>query len=195
MPGLVIQSTTTEAKCKLCSHAERTSIDEAICQRSNREINGDALLERLAELGVANPTLDNVKNHLKRHCKLVEPDVVQAEIKVKSQLEAIALEMFDDALGEDWRDRPISAEALIDLQRRLYAHELELRIAAGLPSGITTDHVLKGVAEQTKRKQEEGLSELFKGVGRGVEAALKNATAQPALPVGEVIDAEVVGES
>lgn len=192
MSALVIQSTTTEAKCKLCSHPERAKIDEAICQRSNREINGDALLERLAELDVANPTLDNVKNHLKRHCKLIEPDVADREARVKTELEKTAMAMFEDALGEDWRDRPISAEALIDLQRRLYAHELELRIAEGLPSGITTDHVLKGVAEQTKRKQEEGLSELFKGVGRGVEAALKNATAQPALPVGEVIEGRAV---
>lgn len=198
MARLVIQASKTEPKCKLCTHPERAKIDEAICQRSNREINGDALIAKLGELQVENPTLDNVKNHLKRHCTLVEEKTAAAEADVEVQLREIALQMFEDALGEDWREQPISAEALIDLQRRLYAHELSLRLAAGLPSGITTDHVLKGVAEQTKRKQEEGLSELFRGVGRGVEAALKNATAPAALPAAEVIDAEdaeVVDES
>jgi len=194
---VAIQPTATELKCKLCKHERRPEIDAAIERRSKREINGDQLIEVLTGLGVANPTLDNVKNHLKRHCRIVDEETMSAELNVKSQLEAIALAMFDDVLGEDWRDKPIPPDVLIDLQRRLYVHELELRVAAGLPSGITHDHVIKGVAEQTKRKQEEGLSELFRGVGRGVEAALKGAVQRPALPAAdvEIEDAEVVDES
>lgn len=191
---MAIQPIATELRCKLCKHDRRPEIDALIEQRSRREINGDELLSKLVEVGVDNPNLDNVKNHLKKHCRIVDEAVAQAEERVIVELKAVAVAMFEETLGEGWRLRPIPPEALIDLQRRLYVHELELRVAEGLPSGVTHDHVLKGVAEQTKRKQEDAISELMRGVGRGVEAALSGTVRRHALPA-PAIEGEVVSES
>lgn len=194
---MAILATETARSCKLCRHARRPEIDALIEQRSNRTIKPDDFFAALTEMGVENPTVDNVKNHLKKHCRIVDENVAEREAEVESALKDLALTMFTEILGGDWREHDVSPEVLIELQRRLYVHELELRIAAGLPTGITHDHVLKGIAEQTKRKQEDAVNELLRGVGRGVETALSSMAARPALPAPAHadIEGEVVGES
>lgn len=184
------------AACKLCKHPKRDEIDAWIEKRSNKERIGDQnvnlqyVLERLAELGVENPTEDNVKNHWKKHCEKIADDVAAEtaakEAAIEEELKNEALAIMERILGKDWRSQGLTPtpEQIGELHRALYAYEMELRVRQGLPVSITHDHVLKSIAETTKRKGEESQTELLRTLGKGIEGAFKalGAAKQPALP-------------
>lgn len=191
MTQLVARPVATQMKCKLCSHARRPEIDLAIADLANRAISINELLARLADIGVENPTYDNVKAHRKSHLELVPQAVAEAEADVEGELKRAALAIFERILGADWRSATPTAEQYLELVRALQVHELELKIRAGLPTGITVDQGLKSIGETTKRKHEEGQSELFKSLGAGLTGAFRalgakqQAELEPAVVEGE----------
>ena len=105
-------------RCKLCKHPKRDEIDAWLEKRSNGEVvdgnrvNLEYALARLAELGVENPTEDNVKNHWKKHCEKVADDALaeqaQREAEVEAELKNEALAVMERILGKDWREKGLT---------------------------------------------------------------------------------------
>lgn len=186
--------------CKLCRHPKRDEIDAWLEKRSNKDqvagqnVNLDYVLARFREIGVDNPTPDNVKNHWKKHCQKIADDVAaeqeQKEAEAEEELRSAALTIATRILGEGWKEAGLTPtpEQIGELHRALYAYELELRITKGLPLGITHDHVLKSIAETTKRKGEESQTELLRTLGRGIEGAFQALGVKQAAELPPVVE-------
>lgn len=207
MAVLAIQSVKA---CKLCSHAERLAIDALLEKRSRRETDSDGnninleyVLRTLGEWGVRNPTEENVKNHWKKHCEMIDEaeaatNAAEASVLTEAQLKVARRVLGDAVLAGDETATP---EQLLELQRALFPLEVVDRIRAGRPLGITWDQLDRGINTQTRRAQEEKADELVRMLaaasgtaiaaqGRAIEALASGSPVE-----GEAIeDAEVVGE-
>lgn len=195
---LVPVTISTEVKCKFCMHPRREDVDRVLGRYFSREITREMCFEELRELGVDNPTADNLKRRAKeghagthdapRHTKWVEQATAEEEaareIEARTKLSEFAAVLFVRILGEGWRERGItpSPEQILDIQRALYIHELELKIAAGVPSGLTHDQVLKTIGEGTKRKHSEAVDGLLGVAGKAIEAAIGGRVGLPPGP-------------
>lgn len=196
---MAARAKTTQAKCKLCSHPRRREIDAILEERSKRRINTEETLAKLSALGVENPNLDNIKSHLgqkgnEAHTIFISEEEGEAEETVKNALRDAALAIFQRILGDNWRESTPTPEQVLEVQRSLYLHELELRIAAGLPVDITHDQALKSIGEGTKRKQNEAVDELMGGLGAAL-GAWATGQIEGAGAVPEVIDQEPIEEA
>ena len=189
-----ILQTKVELKCKLCSHAERIRIDEQIERRSKREINLEQLLAYLRELGVKNPTKENVTLHLRRHCRIVTAEEAEAEAATKEAVSGRALEMCEKEFGPGWQERVLTADEFLILTRIASQHDIAVRMAAGEKTGATIDHGLKAVGETTRRRFNEAETDMKRGITKALELALAGGRERKALNAG-VIDAEVVEEA
>lgn len=186
-------------RCKWCSSPKLAEANEIFALVSKRQLGRDEALEQLAALGFENPAAgDGWKKHWgsKGHYYFVEGGEGEKEEEVRNLLTEAALELFAEALGgPDWRERGVkpTADQILEIQRTLYVHELELRLAAGLPTGLTHDQVLKSIGEGTKRKANEAQAELLRQLGTAAGAwgqAMLNVSGGEIIE-GEVVDAEV----
>lgn len=179
-----------EPKCKLCQHPQRSQIDTLLELRSalqndaeGNRVNSDYVIEKLVGMGVINPTLDNLKNHWRRHCEVTTEEAV-----VKGQVMA-AQRMLDILSGA----YTVDLNAELDKLWAIGIAEIEGRIAAGEKSGITPDILMRIAQEKTRRSHNESQDELLKALAGGIAAvapALAGAI-RPALPEGP----RVIGEA
>lgn len=182
---MAVIASKTEPKCKLCVHAERIRIDELIEMRSKRlkdeqgvTVNLPYVLAALAELGVQNPTEENVKNHWKKHCEVVKEETKEALDSHREQ----AL----DELRQ--RAKSMSLEELMEWVARQGVEEAMLRELLDGKSGVTLDHSMKAVDTLTRRKQENAQRKFFEAVGGGIAMALTGGTQTKQLGErGEVV--------
>jgi hypothetical protein len=190
-------------RCKWCSHPQLGAANAIFERVSTRQLSREAAVAELEALGFENPLAgDGWKKHWssKGHYFYQTPvdaekaaERAEAEKEIELALRQEASSLLTDILGDDWREKGVSPtpEQILEVQRVLYVHELELRLAAGLPSGITHDQVLKGIGEATKRKQNEAQDQLLKAVAGGVgmvfEKALGGVAEQHELPAAVVI--------
>lgn len=180
---MAVLAIKTEPKCKLCQHPERAAIDALIEQRANREkdadgnqINLEYVLARLIEWGVVNPNEDNIKIHWRRHCQRQTDQAVVAAIDAQLGAAQKLLE------GGEHADVDDTLRTILTLGRA----DLEARVARG-ERVITVDHMLKAVAELTRRDHNQAQQDLLGALTMGIGAALG-----PAKPVKELAGAEVV---
>lgn len=181
----------TEKRCKLCSHPNRPDIDVLLEKRSNgesdengRRFNEEYVKEILSGWGVENPTLDNLKNHWKKHCQVVsseEAEEAAAELNDLSKEMLAVLEESDGSLDGDLR-----AVFRIGIGR------IKGRILRGEDPGVTLDHALKASAELTKRSHNEAQRELLGTLAGGLAAALAPPVQPRQISGAEVIDVEAV---
>lgn len=200
---MAVLAIKTEPKCKLCKSAVRPQIDALLEKRSRREedaggnrINEEYVLTTLAEWGVENPTAENIKNHWKKHCEVVDGSLIEDADRVKAEQADARIKVVDRVLGADWREVTPSPEQILELERALFPFDVEVRILSGQPLGITFDTVHRGIDSSTRRRQEENTGKLIGALGQGIAAALGQKSEQPAIeaPVDSeaVEDAEVV---
>lgn len=177
----------TELKCKLCSHADRGWIDDLLLKRSQRGKDADGVsvnlpyvLEKLAELGVANPTEDNVKGHWKNHCEVISEEVA-------AEQETRRKEIVKRADGE-----PVDVDAVLDKIITLGESDLDTRVELTGSSGVTVDQMLKAAQVKSQRRTDEATRQLL-GVSA---AAIAGAFSGPALPPpAPELEAEVIEEA
>lgn len=182
---MAVLAVKTELKCKLCKHPEREQIDLLLEMRSNGQkdaagvrVNADYVIERLREMGVENPNLDNLKIHWRKHCEVV-----------KEETKETLTEQRDQAVEElIARAKEMTLDELMEWVARQGVHEAMLRELLEGKSGVTLDHAMKAVDTITRRKQENGQRKFFEALGGGIARALTGG--QKALPEGEVIEAE-----
>ena len=193
----------TEGRCKLCQSPRRADMDALLEMRSlgleddaGARVNLDYVIERYAEWhDGAKLTKDNCTGHFKRHCQLVEPDVVDSLEAAERHLDNAALAIIERVLGPDRHEKTPTVDEMLELQRALYLVELEAKALAGAPLGLTHDHAFKAADTSTKRKQEEATSIVLRQLGAGIGQALLGAAVKPKeLPEGDIIEGEIVGE-
>jgi hypothetical protein len=178
----------SEPRCKICNSTDRPELDELLLQRSRRHrledgsyVTEKVVLARMAELGIANPTVDNLRLHWKRHCEVVSR-------KHQEERDEEALKLLDGLSAEDLLG--MNRQQLVDLLMRQGIAEARVRASQTGKSGITMDHVLRLVELQIKEKGSEDQRRFLEAIGGGIARALGPGV--PHLPAGEVIEAEVV---
>lgn len=186
----------TNLRCKLCAHPKRAEIDALLERRSRREMNLEQVLERLVEFGVKNPNIDNIKGHLgqkgnKAHTVFVDDAEKAKDDAVDEALREQALAIFERVMGADWRERTPTPDQVLEIQRALYLHKLELELREGKLPDVTHDQVLKNIGEGTKRKHNEAQEELLKGLGSAAGAFATRMLG----PAPEVIEHEPIEEA
>lgn len=188
MPVLPIK---TELKCKLCKHPEREAIDALLEMRSNRQkdaagvlVNEAYVKDFLLKAGVDNPTLDNIKNHWKKHCEVVKEETKEA-------LEGEREKAIADLMA---RAHEMSLDDLMEWVARQGVHEAMLRELLEGKSGVTLDHSMKAVDTITRRKQENGQRKFFEALGGGIAKALSGGNVKQLEERGEVVQEIEAGE-
>lgn len=185
--------------CKLCSfsqkakHPSLSEVNILLEDRKNRrkdkfgrQINAKYVLARYAELGVVNPNMGNLINHLK-HIGFESDPLTTARLEGQQIVEAEMRREMADLTGADVADRIIDLELRVYLAKRQAEHEL------GSIMAVTTDQIRSLIGEKTKRKHNDAQDELLRGLSAGVGAFVSKALGPSVLPELEpVIDAEVV---
>jgi hypothetical protein len=198
--AVAVIASKTEPKCKLCQHPQRTEIDALLEQRSSRatdengvQVNGDYVLARLGEMGVSNPTRENLSVHWRKHCERVtgsKGDQLEEE-------QAKALDELIAILDSD--EYPETMDGHLQKLWDLGLAEVKRRIMRGDSSGITLDQMRWIAGERTRRQHNESQSDLLAALTGGIAIAEITAvkatvSARPALPspapVEDVLDAE-----
>jgi len=191
---LAVRQVKSEQRCKLCKSPHRAEIDQLLLQRSNRvvlpdgtAVNGDFVKARALELGVENPTHENLTSHWKNHCQVVdrndEEEIAEA---VKSVLGDITPEQLQEMTAAD-RLELLEQQGFLELQARL------LRTGK---TGITIDQLIRINELKQRQKSNEDQRRFLGALGAGLTAAIGRAIAPPELPAPAHpdLDAEVVRE-
>jgi hypothetical protein len=167
---VAVRQIKSEKRCKICASTDRTEIDRLLELRSIGEkidgarVTGDYVLARMGELGLRNPTLDNLKAHWKNHCEVVSDEFA-------SQLEGAA----NAALEAIDKGATVDADASLDRILAIGMAEVEEKARNGQKVGISIDHILKAIDSKTRRGHTEAQSELLRSLGGGIESVFKKA--------------------
>lgn len=207
---MVVREIRHAPRCKFCRCPNLAQVNETLLQVSQRKLSRDDAIRTLEDLGVEAPAAgDGWKNHWssKGHYFHQSPGEAAKDAAREEKEQTVAQLLADEALnviarilGPNWREEGVSPtpEQILEIQRVLYVHELELKLAAGLPPGISHDHVQKAISEGTKRRSSEavaGLNDALAGaVGAVTAKALGQGEEQAALPPADfiVVDAREV---
>jgi hypothetical protein len=167
---VAVRQIKSEKRCKICASPDRIEIDRLLELRSVGEkidgvrVTGDYVLARMGELGLRNPTLDNLKAHWKNHCEVVSDELVgQLEGAVTAALEALD------------QGATVDPDAALDRIVAAGMAEIEQKIRNGQKVGISVDHILKAIDSKTRRGHTEAQSELLRSLGGGIESVFKKA--------------------
>lgn len=191
---MAVLATKTEPKCKLCSHPNRAEIDALLERRSNGELddqgrrfNADYVIEILASWGVTNPTIENLKNHWRKHCEVVSAEEAEQVETALSELNQEMLAILDESDG--------TVDADLKAIFKLGMKRIRGKVLRGEDPGVTLDHQLKASAELTKRAHNESTRELLGQLGSGLALALSQPRPARQIEGAEVIDVEPVEAS
>jgi hypothetical protein len=195
-PRLIV--TKREARCAICASPQADVINGWLGRRGERLPGGETItlpyiLENVVPV-VLGRTLSetSARRHLRNHVEVVDGErAAEAEASQASQREA-ALDPFERILGPKWQERPPSVDALLELQRALYARTLADDVRAGRPVKLSHDQFIRGAAEATRRKQNEATGLLLRGVADGLSQVFTKALSEGSQAVGELEPSAIV---
>jgi len=190
---MAVVAIKTEPRCKLCTHPQRSDIDALLERRSRGDlddkgnrINQEYVIKVFAEWGVKNPTKENLTTHFGKHCEVLEDE---AAVEREKELDEIHQEMLDALDNSDG-----SIDGDLEAIRKVGMRRIRKLVLEGRDPGITNDHLLKAVAEQTKRSSNDAARSLLGQLAGGMVQALATRQEPRQLPAAEVIDVEAVEE-
>lgn len=177
-----------EPRCKLCRHPDRAAIDSLLFRRSRGEsddqgvrITGEYVLAAFKELGVENPTKDNLTAHWGKHCEVVDAEERDANADELDEVFGPLLEGPTSEIDIDASLRAVFKVGLHDLARQYRDGTLKIGVAE-----------LRQIADTLERRRKtDAESELMRTFGRAMEGAM--AVFAGNAP-GELIEGEVVEE-
>lgn len=183
-----VVQTKTEPRCKLCRHPARTTIEHWLERRSLREedergerITLAYVLDRFRELGVENPTEDNIKAHWGKHCELVADDEAARLGEVEAEIAEQARRLAAEYEG---RDDP---DSHLELQQRIGHLRLLAELKRGELPKVTVDQSRAAVDSKTKRRHNEKVDQLLELQG----VALTRAIGLAGPPIaGELVEGD-----
>ena len=189
---LAVRQIKTEFRCKLCKSPHRGEIDELLLQRSNRvqlpdgtRVTGDYVKAKLVELGVENPTHENLTSHWKNHCQVVD---AAEEAEITAQVESLLATITLDEL------KSMSTADRLDLLEQQGYLELQARLRKTGKTGLTTDQLLRIAELKQRQKSNEDQRRFLGALGVGIGLAMEKAFQAPQLPAPAhpVLEAEVI---
>ena len=142
------------------------------------------VLEKMKGWGVANPTEDNIKSHLKNHCA-VTTGATGKEIVVQQHDGGITV-LKDIAEG---KARHEDVDETLKSIVTLGMEGIKKKIESGA-NPISVDHILKASSELTRRSHNETQRQLLDELAGGLQAAFGAIAPPRALPDAEVVEAE-----
>lgn len=187
---MAVVAIKTEPRCKLCVHPRRPEIDALLERRSRGDlddagnrINSDYVEKTLIEWGVRNPNKANFTIHFGKHCEVLADEQAverERELTELNQDMLVALDESDGTIDGD-----------LEAIRKVGMKRIRKLVVEGKDPGITNDHLLKAVAEQTKRSSNDAARSLLGQLAGGLVQAIAGAHSprQIAGPV-EIIDAQ-----
>ena len=152
----------TQTQCKICRSEGRDSIDQLLLARHTKSKGEDgkrvqmpAIHARMAELGIPNPTYDNVITHLEKHCEILDDaELVYREIG--------DLEQQAKSLGAAFDEQgPATADSLPDRVIQMYDLQIRAELREGKVPRVTADQVRAMIDTKTRRRQNERLTDLL----------------------------------
>lgn len=180
---MAVRQIRDEKRCKICASPDRSEIDSLLELRSKGgklddvRVNGDYVLKRMGELGIRNPTVDNIKLHWKNHCEMVD-DALGEQLDGAAERALAALEA-----GET-----VNPDAVLQRVLALGAAELEEKARNGQKTGIGIDHILKAVDSMTRRSTSQSQNELLRELGGGISLVFKKAIGQAPEQLPEAVE-------
>ena len=192
---MAVVAIKTEPRCKLCTHPRRAEIDALLERRSRGDlddagnrINSDYVEKLLIEWGVVNPNKANFTIHFGKHCEVLADEQAVEREKELSELHQEMLDALDDSDG--------TIDGDLEAIRKVGMKRIRKLVVEGKDPGITNDHLLKAVAEQTKRSSNDAARSLLGQLAGGLVQAIagSHAPRQITSPV-EIIDAEIEEDS
>lgn len=191
--GEAVREVKQAPGCKLCKTPRRVEVDLLLLMRSKRAVleDGTRVTEeyvkaRLVEMGVENPTKENLTGHWKNHCEVVDAAEEQAiEDAVDSAMAALTPEQIAE----------MSSMERIDVLEQQVFLEIQAKLKRTGTTGMTVDQLLRIVELKQKQRQNEDQRKFLGALGAGIAGALQQAKAPAALPPAHpVLEAEVVEE-
>jgi hypothetical protein len=180
--SVVAVAIKTELKCKICRHADRPLIDALLLKRSLRQKDDDGnpvnlryVLDAMLDLGVENPTEENIKGHWKNHVELRDAEVVDKQTENRK--------------GALDRGDPVDVDAILDKVIRAGESDLDTLYEETGKANVTVDQMLKAAQIKSSRKQDEKVQQLLGGAVAAIGGAFK-ALAAPKEP--KQIESEIV---
>jgi len=177
---LAVRQVKVELKCKLCKHPLRHEIDRLLLQRSQRHVLADGTrvtghycVARFREMGVENPTHENLTTHWKRHCEVVDRNS-------EEEIKEAAMGRFLDLTEEELREMS-GLERLEELQIQGYL-EMQARAKVTGKLGLSTDQILRIEELRSRQRQSDAQTRLLGALGGGLAAAIEAAVKRPELP-------------
>jgi hypothetical protein len=175
-------------RCKICSSPHRRSIETLLEHRSHRRkdtagkrITASYVMDKMAEFGVVNPTVENITIHTSKHIKFV------ADSKELHKLDSgrrMAVKLREGV-------PPVDIDENLRWMISVGRSEIEDRLIRGEKSGITTDHILKATDALTRRQHNEAQHELLGALVGGIGHAIGAVPAKPVNPVPDGIVLEL----
>lgn len=173
---MAVRAIATEPKCKLCKNPKRSEIDGLLELRSNagkledgRRATFTVIQPIIEALGVENLTLDNVKNHWKKHCSTVGADTAIS----MNEAASTAIALLDS--GGEMADVDVSLRRMFTIGMA----ELEAKVANGEKSGIGVDLLVKLSDAITRRKTQDAAASLIVGLGTALVGAISGGKVKP----------------
>jgi hypothetical protein len=181
----------SEPRCKLCRSPQRAAIDLLLLRRSRGDVDGDGvkitgdyLLEKFAQMGVENPTKDNLTVHFGKHCEVVQAEERQANA-----------DELDDVFGEllSGAGTDIDVDASLRAVFKIGVKDLAAQYRNGtLKIGISE---LRQIADTLERRRKtDAESDLMRTFGRAMEGAMAAYVMEAPRPHGEIVEGEAIEE-
>ena len=157
MPVIAIRS---EYRCKICRSPNRYEIDELLGERN--KLSGAArkpswhwsqFKDRLVELGIQNPTPQNVTTHWQGHCRELD-EATDQEIAMASGDAARELAAQMQTLAPD-------ADNLLDTALKIGHMRWQHELAKGEVPKFTPEQIRAFIDAKTRRKSNEQTGRLI----------------------------------
>lgn len=165
----------SETRCKVCASEHRAEIDALLEKRAAHDKGEDGkvvtqsvVLARMAELGIDNPTKENITVHWAKHCEVVA-DTADVDSHRK-QMEAI----FAGALGENWRERVVRPDEALPLIANYLWQQIADQMMTGNRAGGLVETYQKVCAEMNRRKSDGAAKDLAELFGAAAEAGAED---------------------
>jgi hypothetical protein len=170
MPVKVIRR---DARCKICNSDHVVTIDDMLEMRYRHQRIGKEVVQqrhvlaKMREVGIENPTIDNINTHSKKHIEFVDT-ADEAEAPTSEQEQRLAIVVGE--LGEGWEDKLLSIDEFLRFYVAIESRNLVRDyVKNGNLQGAQLERLFKGAAEMTRRKSDSAAADLASLFGAAAE--------------------------
>ena len=187
-----VVATKHETRCVVCASGRAEDVNVWLGRLADGEASW-ADVEKAAEVLLAKSVSQSaLKRHRAKHCQVLEDGQVTEREQAQERDRESVTDLFNRVLGENWEQSVPSPEAVLELQRALWARETYKDALEGRSIKVTHDQVVRGIDATTKRKANEETSILLRGIGAAAGGFAARLLEKE--PAAELVEGEVIAE-